>query len=98
MPIDEVGTITAVMPYMINVPVQPGIGYFISVSIQSDGTPMTPAIVEATDEVFQDLMDYLQEWPGRYPGTDVNGQKPRFELFSAYVSNPEDQPDPEPEG
>lgn len=97
MPIDQNGTLVPMMPHQVNVPVPDGSGFQISVQIMSDGTPGTEAAMDAT---LQDLVDYLQAWPGRRPDANVTGQKSEYRVFSATPTNPVviDPPEEEPEG
>ena len=73
-------------------------GMSIGVQIQSDGSgTATPAELDAT---LQELIDYLQEWPGKLPGSNVTGSKYDTLLYSVTATNPEviDPPEEEPEG
>jgi hypothetical protein len=79
-------------PHQANVPAE---GMSISVQIQSDGTG-EPDL----DAVLQDLIDYLQDWPGRHPDANVTGQKYDVLLYAVTPTDPIQviQPEPEPEG
>lgn len=82
-------------PRQVNVSA-PGVS--ISVQIQDDGSGT--ATTEAKDAMLQELIDYLQEWPGKLPGSNVTGSKYDTLLYSVTATNPEviDPPEEEPEG
>lgn len=94
MPIGEPMAI-AMMPGQINVPAANGL--FISVSVQSDGSPEGMALVPAT---VQDVIDLFQDWPGRLATADVTGQLYDTQLSSVTPTDPIPLPDPpeEPPG
>lgn len=81
-----------VYPAQINVPVDEGL--FITVQIQGDGSPEAAARIEPTQ---QDLIDYLQDWPGKLNRSDVTGSFYDVEL---YLVNPTHMTpgDPPPNG
>jgi hypothetical protein len=90
-------------PRQVNVSA-PGVS--ISVQIQNDGSGT--ATPEALDAMLQDLIDYLQEWPGKLAGSNVTGSKYDTLLYSVTATNPEvvdppeeetlNAPEPAPEG
>jgi hypothetical protein len=65
-----------VFPAQINIPVDPGL--FITVQIQGDGSPEAAARIEPTQ---QDLIDYLQDWPGKLDRSDITGSFYECDLF-----------------
>jgi hypothetical protein len=74
-------------------------GVSISVQIQNDGSGT--ATPEALDAMLQDLIDFLQDWPGKIPGSNVTGSKYDTLLYLVSPTDPEPLPDPpeeEPEG
>ena len=78
-----------IFPAQINVPA----GHlFITVQLQSDGTPEGNALLESTP---QELIDYLQEWPGRQG--DVTGQVYDPSLVPISPTNPDFVQPPDPE-
>jgi hypothetical protein len=94
MPIDQVPQLVPMMPHQVNVPLPDGAGMFVSVSIQTDGT----ATPEAMDTALQELVDYLQEWPGRRVDANVTGTKYDTLMYGVQPTNPIPPPDgPEPE-
>jgi hypothetical protein len=78
-----------IFPAQINVPAGP---LFITVQLQSDGTPEGNALLESTP---QELIDYLQEWPGRQG--DVTGQVYDTSLVPISPTNPDFVTPPDPE-
>lgn len=87
----------AAWPHSLNVAMPTGSGMSVQVSLQSDGTA-DPAAMDAT---LQSLVDYLQAWPGKAPGTDVLGQKYDTLIYTVGPTDPEPppaDPEPEPEG
>lgn len=90
MPIG-VPTSVSMFPAQINVP---HLHLYISMNIQSDGTPEGNS---ALDTSLQELIDLLQTWPGRV--ADVTGQLYDATLASVTPTDPDPLPDPpEPEG
>jgi hypothetical protein len=74
-------------------------GMSIGVQIQSDGSGTATAA--DLDDALQSLIDFLQEWPGKIPGSNVTGSKYDTLLYLVSPTNPEPPPDPpveEPEG
>ena len=90
MPIEPDPQPIMAWPHQVNIPVPDGVGMFLSLQIQSDGT----ASQEAMDATLQDLVDYLQEWPGRRPDTNVTGQKYETLLYMVSPTDPVDLPPP----
>lgn len=89
MPINPDGQpVPGMWPHQVNVPGPDGL--FISVQIQGS-SEATPEMLDAT---MLDLLDYLQEWPGRRPDADVTGQKYDVRLYLATPTNPIPLPDP----
>jgi hypothetical protein len=88
MPLGTPQPIT-IFPVQINVPTE---HLFITVQIQSDGTPEGNTGLET---VPQELIDLLQEWEGRTG--DVNGQLYNTALVTIYPTNPDFVPPPEEE-
>jgi hypothetical protein len=84
MPVEPNPTPIMAWPHQVNVPVPDGVGMFISVQIQSDGT----ATPEAMDDTLQDLVDYLQAWSGRRQDSNVTGQKYDSLLYTITPTNP----------
>jgi hypothetical protein len=82
-------------PRQVNVSA-PGVS--ISVQIQNDGSGT--ATPEALDAMLQELIDYLQDWPGKLPGSNVTGSKYDTLLYVVTPTDPEvvDPPEEEPEG
>lgn len=78
----------SMMPGQISVPAD---GLFISVSVQSDGTP---ASLAALPNVLQDIVDLFQGWSGRLPGADVTGQLYGTTLAAVTPTNPVPPPLP----
>ncbi len=82
-------------PRQINVPF-PGLS--ITIQVQGDGSgTVTP---QETDEMLQDLIDYLQEWPDKMAGADVTGGRYDTLLYLISPTNPvppPPPPEPEPE-
>jgi hypothetical protein len=70
-----------IFPAQINVPMD---HLFISMSLQSDGTPEGNALLET---VPQELIDYLQEWTGRQG--NVTGQVYDTSLVPISPTNPD---------
>lgn len=67
-------------------------GMSISVQIQSDGSgTATPQVLDAT---LQELIDYLQDWPGKLVGSNVTGQRYDTLLYAVSPTDPEPLPDP----
>jgi len=90
MPTGEAQPIS-VFPASISVPTT---HLFISVSVQSDGTPEGNAGVPGA---VQELIDLLQTWPGRV--ADVTGQLYGTTLAPVTPTSPDPLPDPpQPEG
>lgn len=88
MPLGTPQPIT-IFPAQINVPAE---HLFISVQIQSDGTPEGNALLET---VPQELIDFLQEWTGRQG--NVTGQIYDTSLVPISPTEPDfvEPPDPE---
>lgn len=82
MPTDSNSQIVALMPRQVQIPTDNGM--FISLQIQGDGTPTEDAL----DATLQSLVDFLQEWPGRHPLQDVQGQNYQTRLFFVRPANP----------
>jgi len=97
MPISPDGQVVPMMPHQINVPVPDGSGFSVTVMVQSDGSVSDNG--PAMDAALVDLIDYLQEWPGRHPSANVTGQKSEYRVWSATPTNPVvvDPPEEEPE-
>jgi len=78
-----------IFPAQINVPHE---HLFISVQIQSDGTPEGNALL---DTIPQELIDFLQGWPDRFG--NVTGQVYDTSLIPISATNQDLPPDPDPE-
>lgn len=78
-----------IFPAQINVPMD---HLFVSVQIQSDGTPEGNGSLEM---ITQELIDFLQGWSGRIG--DVTGQIYDTSLIPISPTNPDfvEPPDPE---
>lgn len=72
-------------PHQANIPTE---GMFVTVQIQSDGT--TP--IEEMDATLQSLIDFLQDWPGKLPNSDVTGSKYDTLLYTITPTNPINPP------
>lgn len=70
-------------PSQINVPTENGL--FVSVSVQSDGTPEATALIP---DAVQEIVDLLQGWSGRHPLDNVSGQLYGVELRMVTPTNP----------
>lgn len=77
-----------IFPAQVNIPTA---HLFISMSIQSDGTPEGNA---ALATVPQELIDFLQGWEGRTG--NITGQVYDTALIPVTPTNPDFVPDPEP--
>lgn len=91
MPINPVPQHVPAYPYQINIPADDD-GYFITIQIQGDGTPTTPQL----DAMTQNLIDYMQEWPGRDPQANVTGIKYDLQYFDVQPTDPIAPPPPPP--
>jgi hypothetical protein len=89
-----VPTSVSIFPGQINVPAEL---FYISMSVQSNGSPEAEA---AMGGALQELIDLLQTWPGR--NGNVTGQLygSTLAVVSATNADPDDTPPPEdpPEG
>jgi hypothetical protein len=85
MPIQPDPQVLSVWPHQINVP-HPDM--FVTVQMQQDPT-RDPVDVDALQ---QDLIDYLQEWPGKLAGADVTGILYNVRLYNVLPTDPEEQP------
>ena len=97
MPVDPNPQPFAAWPHSATVAMPSGSGMSVQVSLQSDGT----ATPEAMDATLQALVDLLQGWSGKAPGTNVLGQKYDTLIYTISPTNPEPppaDPGPEPEG
>jgi hypothetical protein len=83
VPIEQPQVI-AMMPGNINVPAANGL--FVTVNVQSDGTPEGLAAIPGA---VQEIVDMFQEWSGKFPGTNVTGQVYGTELSAVTPTNPE---------
>lgn len=90
MPIEPNPQPFAAWPHSANVAMPDGSGMSVQVSLQSDGT----AAPGAMDATLQDLVDYLQAWPGKAPGTNVTGQKYDTLIYTISPTDPEAPPEP----
>lgn len=90
MPIEPNPQPLAMWPHQADVPV---IGMSVTVQIQSTGEATT----EDLDDTLQDLIDYLQEWPGRRPDANVTGSKYGVLLYAVTPTDPIEVVPPEPE-
>lgn len=86
MPLGTPQPIT-IFPAQINIPMD---HLFVGVQLQSDGTPEGNALLET---VPQELIDFLQGYPGRIG--DVTGQVYDTSLIPISPTNPDFTPDPE---
>lgn len=77
-------------PHQANVP---ALGMSISIQIQSDGTDPDVDL----DAALQDVIDYMQEWPGRRPDGNVTGSVYDVKLYAVTPTDPIFVPEPEPE-
>lgn len=75
-------------PAQVSIPVD---HLFVGIQIQSDGTPEGNALLET---IPQELIDFLQGWPGR--SGNVTGQVYDTSLIPITATNPDFVPDPEP--
>jgi hypothetical protein len=76
-------------PRQVNVS---AVGMSISVQIQGDGSgTATPQQLDAT---LQELIDYLQDWPGKLAGSNVTGNRYDTLLYMVSPTDPEPLPDP----
>src|SRR6186713_2775848 len=89
MPIEPNPQSVTAWPNQVNIPCATP-GFFLSIQLQTDGTPT----VETQDQLLQELIDYLQEWPGRDPLANVTGQKYDTKLYFVSPTNPIPPPDP----
>lgn len=80
----------SIWPHQIDVPAE---GMSIGVQIQSNGG----ATPEQLDATLQDLIDYLQGWPGRVPVSNVTGSKYGVLLYAVTPTDPVVVAPPEPE-
>ena len=78
-----------IFPAQVNVPHET---LFISIQIQSNGSPEGNAALET---VPQELIDFLQGWPGRLG--DVTGQVYDTSLIPISPTDPDFVPPPEEE-
>lgn len=80
-------------PHQANVPAA---GVYIGLQIQADGTDPEVDL----NAILQELIDYLQEWPGRTPGANVTGSLYDVKLYAMTatemdpVDPPQEDPDP----
>lgn len=78
-------------PNQVIIPVPDGTGLYLALQVQStDGT----AEDEDVEAMLQNLVDYLQAWPGRHPGQDVTAQKYETWLYTVTPTNPIPPPPP----
>lgn len=87
MPISPDAQHIAAYPYQMQVPTA-NENVTVMLIIQSDGSAQTADM----DVLFMDLMNYLQEWPGRTPGQDVMGNTYDLLLYLAHPDNPDPVP------
>lgn len=85
MPTGEAQSVS-IFPTQINVP---HLSLYISVSIQSNGSPEGEAALETAP---QEIIDLLQTWSGRI--ADVNGQVYGTTLAPITPTDPDPLPDP----
>lgn len=78
-----------IFPAQVNIPAD---NLFMSIQIQSDGTPEGNAKLAT---VPQELIDFLQGWPGR--SGNITGQVYDTSLIPITPTVPDFVPDPEPE-
>lgn len=90
MPTEPNPTPVTIFPHQANVPAP---GMTLTVQIQSDGTDPDADL----DGTLQEIVDYLQAWPGRLPGGNATGQKYQSLLYTVTATNPDPVPDPLPE-
>jgi hypothetical protein len=94
MPIQPNPDTLVMWPHQANISA-PGLS--ISVQLQPDGSGTEVDL----DAVLQDMIDYLQAWPGKLAGSNATGQVYDVKLYAVTPTNPEDPPPPpveEPEG
>lgn len=79
----------AMMPGQITV--QAADGLFVSIQVNTDGTPEALAALPAA---VQSIIDLFQDWPGKWPNSDVTGQLYDVALSNVTPTNPVPIPDP----
>ena len=89
MPIDGDPQSVNGWPNQVNIPAAAP-GFFLSIQVQTDGTPD----LAAQDALLQDLIDYLQDWPGRDPNLNVTGSRYQTQLWNVLPTNPIPPPPP----
>lgn len=79
----------SIFPGQVNVPAEL---FYISMSVQANGSPEAEAAMEG---VLQELVDLLQSWPGR--NGNVTGQLYGSTVAAMTATNPDPDDTPPPE-